>query len=112
MSTVLYLEPHVSRVPLQLLSQLLLAQLVHVQYRVLPLDLLHAVRVVRHVLADPHLAQGVPVAPVGRLKVLHQVHERAQLQGLEHEVLPPADAQRPEAPPAVDSQHDVVEVVP
>lgn len=77
-----------------------------------PLYLLHAVRVVRHVLADPDLAQGVPVAPVGSIILLHQVHQCPELQGLEHEVLPPADAQRAKAPPAVDSEHDVVEVVP
>lgn len=65
-----------------------------------------------HILADPDLAQGVPVAPVGAFKFLHQVHQRPELEGLEHEVLPPADAQRAEASPAVNSKHDVVEVVP
>lgn len=107
-----HLESHVSRVPLQLFPQLLAAQLLHVQDGVLPLDLLHAVGVVGHVLPDPDLAQPVPVAPVGRLEVQHQVHQRPQFQGLEHEVLPPADAQRAKAPAAVDPEHDVVEVVP
>ncbi|TNN52305.1 hypothetical protein EYF80_037459 [Liparis tanakae] len=92
--------------------QLLLGHLVHVEDRVLPLDLLHAVSVVGHVLADADLAQGVPVAPVGAFELLHQVRQRAELQRLEHEVVPPADAQRAEAAAAVDAQHDVVEVVP
>lgn len=73
---------------------------------------LHGVRVVGHVLPDPDLPQGVPVPPVGALKFLHQVHQSPKLQRLEHEVLPAADAQRAEASPTVDSQHDVVEVVP
>lgn len=77
-----------------------------------PLYLLHAVRVVGHVLADPHLAQRVPVASVGSFEVLHQIHQCPQLQGLEHEVVPPADPQRPKASPAVDPQHNVMEVVP
>ena len=97
---------------LQLPPQLLLGQPVHVQHRVLPLNLLHAVHVVGHVLADLHLAQGVPVAAVGPLELLHQVGQRAELQVLEHQVVPPADAQRAEAAPAVDPQHDVVKVVP
>lgn len=107
-----YLQPHVSGVSLQLLPQLLLGQLVYVQYRVFPLYLLHAVRVVGHVLADLHLVEGVPVAPVGSVELLHQVHQCPELQGLEHEVLPPAHTQRAETSPAVNSQHDVVEVVP
>lgn len=65
-----------------------------------------------HVLTDLYLAQGVPVAPVGSVKFLHQVHQRSELQGLEHKVLSPAHTQRAEAPPTVNSQHDVVEVVP
>lgn len=77
-----------------------------------PLYLLHAVRVVGHVLTNPDLAQGVPVASVGAFEILHQVRQRPQLQGLEHEVLPSADPQRPEASPAVDPQHNVMEVVP
>lgn len=108
---VLYLQPHVSSVSLQLLPQLVLGQLFHVQDGMLPLYLLHAVRVVGHILANPHLAQGVPVASVGSFEVLHQVHQCPQLQRLEHEVLPPAEPQRPEASPAVDPQHDVMEVV-
>lgn len=109
---VLYLQPHVSSVSLQLLSQLFLGQLFHIQDGMFPLYLLHTVRVVGHVLADPHLAQCVPVASVCSFEVLHQVHQCPQLQGLEHQVLPSAEPQRPEASPAVDPQHDVMEVVP
>lgn len=111
-SVVLYLQPHVSSVSLQLLSQLLLGQLFQIQDGMFPLYLLHAVRVVGHVLTNPDLAQGVPVASVGAFEILHQVRQRPQLQGLEHEVLPSADPQRPEASPAVDPQHNVMEVVP
>lgn len=109
---VLYLQPHVTGVSLQLLPQLFLGQLFHIQDGMFPLYLLHAVRVVGHVLADPHLAQRVPVASVGSFEVLHQFRQCPQLQGLKHEVLPPAEPQRPEASPAVDPQHDVMEVVP
>lgn len=109
---VLYLESHVSSVPLQLLSQLLLGQLLHIQYGMFPFYLLHAVGIVGHVLPDPNLAQGVPVAPVGPFEFLYQVHQCPELQGLEHEVLPPANAQRAKASPAVDPQHNVMEVVP
>ncbi|KAG7237254.1 hypothetical protein INR49_032587, partial [Caranx melampygus] len=76
-------------------------------YGVFPLYLLHAVRVVGHVLADLDLVEGVPVAPVGSVKFLHQVHQCPELQGLEHEVLPPAHAQRAETSPTVNSQHDM-----
>lgn len=65
-----------------------------------------------HVLANLNLAQSVPVAPVGSVKFLHQVHQCSEVEGLEHEVLSPAHAQRTEASPAVNSQHNVVEVVP
>lgn len=103
---------HVSGVSLQLFPELVPAQLVHIQYGVFPLYLLHAVRIVGHVLADLDLAQGVPVAPVGAFKLLHQVQQCSERQRLEHEVLSPTHAKRTETPPAVNAKHNVVEVVP
>lgn len=103
---------HVSGVSLQLFPELLLAQLVHIQYGVFPLDLLHAVRIVGHILADLDLAQGVPVAPVGAFKLLNQVQQRSEHQRLEHEVLSSTHAQRTKTSAAVNAKHNVVEVVP
>lgn len=98
--------------PLQLLPQLLFGQLFNVQHRVLPFDLLHAVWVVRHVLADLHFAQCVPVTFIGSLKLLHQVSKRAVLQRLEHKIHAPADPESSEPAAAMDPQHDVAEVAP
>lgn len=78
----------------------------------LPLDLLHAVGVMWHVMPNLDLAQRVPVAPIGRLELLQEVAERPELQRFVHQVLAPADAQSPEAAPAVDAQHYVTEMTP
>lgn len=77
-----------------------------------PLDLLHAVGVVWHVMADLHLTQRVPVALVSHLEVLHEVGECFILQRFVHQVLAPADPEGTEAPAAVDPQHDVTEMTP
>lgn len=98
--------------PLQLLPQLFFRQLFNVQHRVFPFNLLHAVWVVRHVLADLHFAQLVPVTLIGSLKLLQQVSERAVLQRLEHQIHASAHPESPEPAAAVDPQYDVVEVTP
>lgn len=109
---VAHLEPHVSCMPLQLLPQLLFWQLFNVQDWVLPFDLLHAVWVVRYVLADLHFAQCVPVTLIGSLKLLQQISKCTVLQRLEHQVHTPADPESPEPAAAVDPQHNVAEVAP
>ena len=58
-----------------------------------------------------HLFERVLVAQVRVLKVGNQLSERAEGQGLVHQVLAPAHAQRAVAAVAVDAQDHVVEVV-
>lgn len=107
-----YLQPHITSVSVQLFLQLLFGQFVHVQHRMFPLDLLHAVGVVWHVMADLHLTQRVPVALISHLEVLHEVGECLVLQRFVHQVLAPADPEGAEASAAVDPQHDVTEMTP
>ena len=61
--------------------------------------------------SETHLFERVLVAPVRVLEVGDQLAERAEGQGLVHQVLAPAHAQCAVAPVAVDAQNHVVEVV-
>lgn len=131
-----YLHPHETSVLLQLPPHLRGSQPADVEHQVLPLDGLEDVRVVRHVKADldlrgapqrvrtlprvgglgprlrsTHLLQAVLVPPVGALKVGHQLPERAVPQRFVHQVRAPAHPQRTVAPPAVHTQHHMVETM-